>query len=179
MNIGFDLDNIFIHNPPFIPKKIIERLYRDKADGMPHYRIPGKIEQKIRQFSHLPIFRHPITNNLTFLNELSQDKQHTLFLISSRFGFLKKQTETLAKKYKFYTIFKKMYFNFENKQPHIFKNEVLKMLNLDRYIDDDLSLLKFLDKNQKNTQFFWLNPKHVGKIVGNIRGVKDIREILR
>lgn len=178
MKIGFDLDRIFINTPPVIPRTIIEHLYRDRGNSNPHYRIPGLLEQKIRQLSHLPIFRQSISDNLQFLNELSKNKYYTLFLISSRFGFLKKQTETLARKYNFYAIFKKIYFNFDNKQPHVFKNETLNGLNLDRYVDDDLSLLKFLDKHQQNTKFFWLNSKHSGKVQGNIRGVKDIREII-
>ena len=30
MNIGFDLDKVFIDTPPFIPKTVIEKLYKKK-----------------------------------------------------------------------------------------------------------------------------------------------------
>jgi hypothetical protein len=53
-------------------------------------------------------------------------------------------------------IFDTLYFNYENKQPHIFKNEVLKNLKLDMYIDDDLALINHVAKDNAKTKFFWL-----------------------
>ena len=55
-------------------------------------------------------------------------------------------------------LFEAMYFNFENKQPHIFKNEILKQLKLDSYVDDDIHLLKYIAKQNKKTALFWLHP---------------------
>lgn len=75
-------------------------------------------------------------------------------------------------------IFDAMYFNFDNKQPHIFKNEILHQLNLNIYVDDDLHLLKYVAKTNKKTAFFWLHPTlsgvHLPKEITQIVELSDI-----
>lgn len=179
MNIGFDLDNIFIDTPPFFSKELIERIYKKRDNGVLEYRIPSFPEQMLRKASHLPILRPPIKNNLEFLNKLSQE-DNKLYLISSRFKFLEKETNSLIKRYKFDQIFDRMYFNFENKQPHIFKQEVFQKLNLDMYVDDDLSLLKYLAARNPKTNFFLLHPWGKKKEVGsNILAISQLPEMLK
>lgn len=177
MNIGFDLDKIFINFPPFIPDKIIELLYKEKSAGPLKYRIPGKVEQIIRIFSHHPLFRPPISENIDYVKNLTSVNVHKYYLISSRFSFLKKRTSDLIKRFKLDKIFNAMYFNYSNSQPHQFKDDVIKRLNLDMYVDDDLPLLKYLiDKNPK-TKFFWLNNE-ISKILGrNLIAIKNISEM--
>lgn len=158
MKIGFDLDKIFVNYPPLIPDSVIDKLYKKKANGTLLYRIPTRPEQIIRQISHYHIFRQPIQTNIDFLKSLPKDK-HQLYLISSRFGFLEKQTLSLMHKLGLDLIFDRMYFNFENKQPHEFKNTVLQQLNLDLYVDDDIHLLKFVADQNKKTRFYWFHPQ--------------------
>lgn len=157
MRIGFDLDKIFVDYPPLIPEGLVDRLYRKKANGELLYRMPSKPEQFIRQLSHASYFRPPLRKNITFLKSLPKNKYH-LYLISSRFGFLQKQTVNLMKSLGLDQIFDAMYFNFDNQQPHLFKNKVLKQLHLDIYVDDDIHLLKYVAKDNKKTAFFWLHP---------------------
>lgn len=179
MKIGFDLDGIFIKGPPLIPKKIIERLYKERDHGVLLYRIPGKLEQKLRKLSHLGLLRGPIKKNLEFLKSNSKGKNHDFFLISSRFGFLKKQTEKLIAKHSLDVAFEKLNFNYQNEQPHEFKSRVVKEKKLDRYIDDDLSLIKYLAKNNPGIIFYWLNKFQKKKLADNILAVTDISEILK
>lgn len=177
MNIGFDLDKIFINFPPFVPGKIIEWLYKEKVNRELKYRIPSRIEQIIRVFSHYPIFRPPIIKNIEYVRNLSLTKTNKYYLISSRFGFLKKKTTDLIKRYNLDKIFNVMYFNYANNQPHQFKNEMIKKLDLDMYVDDDLQLLEYLmDKNPK-TKFFWLNNKISKPLGKNLFAIKNISEM--
>lgn len=166
MNIGFDLDKIFINTPPFIPERLIELFYKEKSGRSLKYRIPSRVEQVIRIFSHYPIFRPPITSNMNYIKNLALANKNKYYLISSRFSFLEKKTTDLIKRYNLDKIFNAMYFNYENNQPHEFKNEIIKKLNVDLYVDDDLQLLEYLvDKNPK-TKFFWLN-KNLNKKLSN------------
>lgn len=177
MRIGFDLDKIFIDYPPLIPDGIIDRLYRKKANGELLYRIPSKPEQFFRKLSHASYLRPPMQTNITFLKSLPKNK-YQLYLISSRFGFLQKQTISLMRKLGLDQIFDEMYFNFENKQPHIFKNEIMKQLHLDIYVDDDIYLLKYIAKENKKTALFWLHPAptsmHLPKEITQILELSDI-----
>ncbi|MBI5123479.1 hypothetical protein HZA75_06500 [Candidatus Roizmanbacteria bacterium] len=177
MNIGFDLDKIFINTPSFVPDKLIDRLYKKGGNGDLWYRIPGPVEQSFRKLTHLPFMRPAIKKNIAFLKTISR-KNNKLYLISSRYKFLKPETETIVKKYNFIKFFNDRFFNFQNKQPHIFKNEIIKKLKLDIYIDDDLSLLKYVAKNNPQIKFFWLNNgSQKINLPKNIIAIKNLPEI--
>lgn len=178
MIIGFDLDNIFINHPPYVPERLIEWLYKEKTKDDLLYRIPSKPEQVFRLATHARALRRPIRENLVFLENLTKNHTITCYLISSRFGFLRKKTEAFIKQYNFDTIFDGMYCNYENKQPHIFKNAIIKELHVDRYVDDDRDLLMYLAKHNSQTQFFWLNKKIEGHITGNLFAITRLQQIV-
>lgn len=176
MNIGFDLDKVFINYPPLVPDSIIDKLYKKKSNGALLYRIPSRPEQLFRELTHHPLLRHPIKKNLEILLSLPKD-QHNLYLISSRFGFLRKRTENLVKKYGLDQVFDGLYFNYENKQPHVFKNEIIASLNLDMYIDDDFQLLKHVAKENKKTKFYWLTKKKKQMLTKNIFSINSLSDL--
>ena len=179
MNIGFDLDKIFINFPPLVPTKIIDWLYKGKPNGTLKYRMPSRAEQIIRIFSHYSLFRPPITKNMNYVKNLALANTNKFYLISSRFSFLEKRTSSLIKRYRLDKIFNAMYFNYQNRQPHEFKNEVIQNLKLDMYVDDDLQLLEYLvDKNPK-TKFFWLNKKISKPLGKNLSAIKNISEMFK
>ena len=83
------------------------------------------------------------------------------------------------KKHSFDKIFSGRYFNFDNKQPHLFKAEVLKKLKIDIYVDDDLHLLKYVAKENPKTMFYWLTPVETNeKLPKNIKPVHRLPDIL-
>lgn len=159
MKIGFDFDKVFVDYPPLIPDFLIDYLYKNHKSTKEFYRFPSSIEQKIRILSHYPVFRHPIKDNILILKKLSQNKENEIYLVSSRFSFLKMRTESWLRIHNLSKYFKGIYFNFDNLQPHIFKYHKIKELKLDYYIDDDIDLLKYLASKKIQTKLFWLNGK--------------------
>ena len=179
MNIGFDLDRVFIDTPFFIPPGIINKFYKARDNGILLYRIPGRSEQMMRKALHIPILRPGMKKNLAFLQKLAAE-DHRLYLISSRFKFLEPETLRITKKYHLDKIFEKMYFNYENKQPHEFKNEILQKLKLDVFVDDDLSLLKYVAKDNPKTKFYWYDPHAKPKKLGeNISAITNLGELFQ
>lgn len=177
MNIGFDLDGIFIDKPPIIPKKIIEWLYRGH-DHRLFYRFPSKPEQWIRNITHVGLLRPAIGENIQEIRKIRLHNAHRYYLISSRFGFLKKRTEYLIKKYELQNIFYDMFFNSEDEQPHVFKEDMLRKLKIDRYVDDDLPLLQFLAPRNQKIQFYWFNTK-ITKLLGkNLFAITNLSTII-
>lgn len=179
MNIGFDLDKIFINTPPIVPGKIIDWLYKGKPNGTLKYRMPSRAEQIIRIFSHYPLFRPPIASNMNYIKNLALANKNKYYLISSRFSFLEKKTTDLIKRYNLDKIFNAMYFNYENNQPHEFKDGIIKKLNLDKYVDDDLQLLEYLANENPKTKFFWLNKKISKPLGKNLFAIKNISEMFK
>lgn len=176
MNIGFDLDKIFIDYPPFIPDIIFDTFYKKKSHGELLYRIPNKPEQLLRYIIHHPLLRPPIRKNLDFLQAFSKTNNN-LYLISSRFGFLEKRTNELVQRYGFDNLFKGLYFNYSNKQPHLFKDAIIKELKIQKYIDDDFALIKYLAQHNPHVHFFWLNQKENKKMTNNIEAITNLSQI--
>lgn len=179
MNIGFDFDKIFVDYPPFIPDKLIDSLYKEKSNGVLSYRIPSKPEQFLRLLTHYSILRPPIWENIRFVKNHSDKKSDKLYLISSRFSFLKGRTESLLIQYGLANVFEGMFFNFDNKQPHMFKEEMLQKLAIDRYVDDDLSLLKFLARRNENILFYWFNDKEAKSLDSNLFAISELSDIIK
>lgn len=179
MRIAFDLDKVFANYPPFIPYFVIDRLSKKPTEDL-KYRYPGKLEEKIRVWSHHPSLRPPITANVEALKELSQNKKNDLYLVSGRYGFLKKRTNEWFQKNKIKDIFKRTYFNFENEQPHIWKNRILRQLQIEKLVDDDLELLLYLAEKNPKVEFYWLAnyPFPIPKplLPKNVHSVKNLRE---
>lgn len=183
--IGFDLDGIFINLPPLVPPSFIDFLYKGKVlkKGKKKelsYRFPGVIEQKIRILSHQTSFRQPIKENINALKKISNDKNNQTFLVSSRFGFLKEITDKIIDRHNIRKQFKDVYFNYENKQPHIFKEELIKKLKIEKFIDDDLDLALYLaDKLPKLKIYLIRNSKKVDeKLPKNVIPIKSLTEFI-
>jgi hypothetical protein len=179
MNIGFDLDKVFVSLPPLIPSKVIDLFYKGKVNHKLKYRTPSKLEQIIRIASHTPLLRSPIIENLEYIKKLNSKNVNKYYLVSSRFGFLKKRTDDLIKKHNLDKIFNAMYFNYENKQPHQFKNEIIKKLNLDMFVDDDLQLLEYLIAENPKIKFFWLNNKISKTLKKNLLAIRTLSEMFK
>ena len=177
MNIGFDLDKVFINYPFFLPDFVIDKAYKIIFDNNIIYRIPSKPEQFLRLLLHYPLFRQPIKKNIEFVKNISKNNAHNYFLISGRFSFLKKRTDEIIKKYGLDKVFKKIFINLRNEQPHIFKSDLMKKLQIDKYVDDDLYLLRHASKQNPKTKFFWLNEKVSMPLKRNLFAIKNISEI--
>ena len=162
MRIGFDLDKVFIDYPPFVSDTLIDWLFKDHTTRKLSYRFPGKLEQKVRRLSHMHWFRPPIKDNIAFVQSLAKEKKHRLYLVSGRFSFLKGLTSLLLKKYGLSDVFAKMEINYADKQPHLFKKEIIEKYKLDMYIDDDLPLLRFIEEEHYKTRLFWIHRNREG-----------------
>lgn len=177
MNFGFDLDKIFIDYPLFVPATFIDWLYKQRVNGTLCYRIPSRPEQWFRVLTHHPILRQPISKNIEFVRKKASENSDNYYLISSRFGFLRKRTNEIVKKYDFNKIFDGMFFNFANEQPHIFKKRFVERLKLDFFVDDDLPLLCFLAKDIQKTMFFWLNRRKHMPIAKNLIAITQFSQM--
>lgn len=176
--IAFDFDKVFVDYPPFIPTTIIDALYK-KKNGHLSYRIPGTFEQKIRILSHHNLLRSPIKPNIAALSKITDNDDVEAYVISSRFSFLEKKTEDWTKKNKMSRYFKKMYFNYKDEQPHIFKERILRSEEIDKFIDDDLDLLLYLAERNPNIKFYWINKNMPHKkLLSNIIRIRDLEEFL-
>jgi len=177
--LGFDFDKVFVNYPPFVPSALINRLYKKKSKVL-SYRIPGTFERHVRIVSHLPFFRSPMEQNIRSLEMLSKKTHVEMHIISSRFSFLKRLTNYWIEKNNFKKYFKSINFNFEDEQPHKFKERILKKLNVNIFVDDDLDLLKYLAPRHPSIKFYHITDKLTNeKLLPNITQINTIADLLK
>ena len=156
--IAFDLDGVIIGKPPFIPKKLLEYLYRGVVGDKLSYRYPdSRVERLIRWLSHHPAMRTPIRENIDVIKKLKKDKSVKIIAISSRYSFLKERTHQWFGYYDLTKLFENLYMNEADLEPHIFKERKIKKIKPVIYIDDDLPLIRYLRRRKLETRLIYYN----------------------
>ncbi|HNP89348.1 MAG: hypothetical protein BWY24_00018 [Microgenomates group bacterium ADurb.Bin219] len=145
IKIAFDLDGILIDKPPFVPKRLLEWLFKGSDGERLHYRFPKtKLEQLIRKLSHFYFFRPAIKENIEVVKRLAKDKRYELYIVSGRYSFLEKETYIWLKRAGIKNCFEKIFLNLGDNQPHLYKEQILASLKPDIFIDDDDLIADFL-----------------------------------
>ncbi len=187
MNIGFDLDKVFIDYPPLIPQTTIDWLYKHSikelihpGDSHLHYNIPkNRYAIMIRKLSHHRLLRPKISRNIAFLEYLKSNyPQINLYLISSRYSFLENTTIEILRKYEILPYFQKIFLNSKDEQPHIFKQKIINRVKIDLYIDDDLNLLEHLRKNCVKTGLLWYHPDANKSHIDHIKQISSLTQVV-
>lgn len=154
VRIAFDLDGVIVDKPPLIPKSVLEWFFRGGKREPLRFRFPRwRLEQLIRRSSHLPPFRPLIKENVDFIKTLAVRPEYEVYLISSRYSFLAPLTENLLEKNQIKNIFKATHLNLQNKPPHLFKEEMLRKIKADIFVDDDLEVLDYLREKIDGSRF--------------------------
>ena len=184
MNIGFDLDRIFINYPPFVPARAIDYFHQDHSKKRLFYRIPKTpLSKFFRRLIHCSPMRPKIAKNIRFIQNFPYHNPHkpNLYLISSRYKTLEDITRRKLKEYNLVEPFDAIYLNIKNQQPHIFKAGMLKKLKINLFVDDNLLVLKYLKKHCPKTQLLWYNPytKEKDEEIPTITGLEEIKHFLK
>lgn len=159
------MDGVIVGKPFFVPKRLLEWLVRGHSNSQKKYRFPNlKAEIWLRKTSHHWLFRPPLKKNLAIIKKLSRKKDFELYIVSSRYSFLKKRTEQWFKKHKIEKIIKEAYLNFKDEQPHLFKEKIVKNLSLDYFFDDDPIVINHLQKTIEKTKFHLIEKDGQAKI---------------
>lgn len=171
IKIAFDLDGVIVDKPPLIPKKLLDRIFRGHGGSSLRYRFPkSKLEQKIRKISHFYLLRPPIMKNNEFIKKMSKSGKYELYIISARYSFLKKETDTWLLKRGIESLFMKVYLNENDEQPNLFKENILEKIRPDIFVDDDILIINYLKRKEFN--------KHTKLYCYNKNQAEDSKEII-
>lgn len=159
IRIGFDLDGVILDNPSRIFRSLISR--SKKAHLFPRkelefYHPSSSLEQFLWLMIHKSSFR--LANGFHDLEELVlSHKNIEIYVVSARFACLKSDTLRWQKIINRKNIFKAIYFNSQDEQPHFFKKRMIEKLSLDYFVEDNWDVASFLAKNQHKTQVWWMS----------------------
>jgi len=160
MRVGFDLDGVILYNPirTFRPvasffKFLKPYLFHEKSESFyfPH----SSLEQFIWRQLHKTSYK--IADGFQHLHNLTSNGIVDAYLITSRYDFLKPDFDYWIKKIDAASVFKGWYYNKNNMQPNAFKQNMIKKLRLDYFVEDNWGVIQRLNGNLKKIKILWLS----------------------
>ena len=144
LKVGFDLDGVILYNPIRIFRPLVtgfKRLILHKSKTK--FFIPQTpFQRQVFRLLHKTSFI--VAPGLSDIRDLVKAGTIEAYLITGRFNFLKSDLDRWLKKIKADEYFTGIYHNAQNQQPHLFKEERLKTLGLDIFIEDNWDIVKHL-----------------------------------
>lgn len=157
IKVGFDMDGVILYNPIRFVRPIAKLLKPLKTfilgqKSESFYFPSSPIEQFLFDLLHKTSFMADPA--LKDLERLVKEKKIEAYIITGRYSFLKNDYEKWLKVINKNKIFKACYQNIDNSQPNEFKQKMIKKLNLDIYIEDNLDIVNKIQN--KNSKIFWI-----------------------
>lgn len=163
LKVGFDLDGVLLYNPARIARPVISviknmlGIRQDKKHVFffPKNNLQLKLWRPFWKILHTSsIFVAPGYQEVL---KLIKDKKIEAYIITARYSFLNDNTEKWFKKMEVDKHFKGSFMNKDDKQPHLFKEEMIKKLDLDIFIEDNWDIVKHLEqKFATDRKIFWI-----------------------
>ncbi len=156
IKVGFDFDGVLFYNPTRLLRPFtswIQRTLLGRKET--HFYIPQHpFLKKIGSYLHKTSFRPNI--GFKHFIDLVKDPRYEIYIITARLSFVKENLHKLLAKHgvkveNIHTIYQ----NIHDEQPHIYKERLLKQLNLDHFVEDNWDIVKHLTKTTK-TRVIWI-----------------------
>lgn len=160
LKVGLDLDGVILYNPTRFVRPIIttfkRKILKKKETKFRVFKKPW--EQFIWTLLHkTSIYVAP---GFEDFKKLAKAKKIKAYIITSRYEFLKHDFQEWLKEIHASEYFEACYYNENNLQPHIYKENKLKELKLDYFVDDNFDIVKHLneteEKNGISTKILWI-----------------------
>jgi hypothetical protein len=89
------------------------------------------------------------------IKRLSKNRKIKMYIITGRYGFLKDDYERWLKRIQADKVFEACYINEENIQPNDFKEQMIKRLKLDIYVEDNWDIIEKLN-HHTGAEILWI-----------------------
>lgn len=158
LKVGFDLDGVILYNPARLARPLItgfkKLIFKPQKTTftIPHTPLQKSIWTLLHKSSFF------VASGFEQVPQLVQTHQIEAYLVTARFDFLKPDLDRWLKKIDADHLFKTVYFNQKNEQPHLYKRRILRQLQLDYFIEDNWDIVKNLsvDPALQHTKIFWI-----------------------
>ena len=137
LKVGFDLDGVLLYNPARIVRPIIATIKKVvvKNRQIKFYYPKTSAEKYIWTIFHKSsLFIAPGFDEII---SMVKNKRISAYIVTSRYSFLKNDLNHWLQKLEIDNLFDGIHCNENDEQPHIFKEKILKKLNLDIFVEDN------------------------------------------
>lgn len=155
IRVGFDFDGVIAYNPARVVRPVIAYV-KSRIFGVKHLRF-WYPQRRWQQIFWMILHESSIfpAKGIDLFKEAVSHGTIEAHLISARYSFLDDHLTKWLRRHNLYDYFKSININKDDKQPHIFKDEVVKKRHLDYYIEDNLDIVRYVSRN-KNTKVYWI-----------------------
>ena len=158
LRVGFDLDGVLLYNPARIVRPIISLLKQKHVvinrEELEFYVPKPGFQQIFWKLVHKSSIC--LAPGFKQIKQLKDQGKIEPYLITGRFNHLKKDFEKWKKRMKADELFASSYMNAEDEQPHLFKENLIKTLELDAFIEDNWDIVNHLKSNCKRAKIYWI-----------------------
>lgn len=157
LKVGFDLDGVILYNPvrifrPFV--STIKPILFGRKKSKKFYFPQTSLEKTLWRFLHKTSFI--IAPGFDNIEKMAKDKKIAPYIITARYDFLKDDLENWINKINKTNFLAGYHYNKENLEPHLFKEKMIKILDLDIFVEDNWGIANYLSKKVK-TRIFWID----------------------
>ena len=189
LKVGFDLDGVILYNPVRVLRPLSavlsKLIFKKKTTSffIPQTPLAKFAWYLLHKSSFIP------ARGLNDLKKLVQEGKVEAHLITGRYASLSKDFESWMKAINSNHIFASQSHNIKNEQPHIFKQNMIKKLGLDIFVEDNWDIVRELKATSsklqalRNTRIFWITnllDRHIPHEhkFHNLRGaIQKIKEL--
>ncbi len=160
LRVGFDLDGVLLYNPARIIRPIMSftKKYILKRDLNKFYYPKNKIEKLIWWFLHKSSLWP--SSGIKELIMLVKQKKMNAYVVSARYELLEKDFICWINIIDPDKVFSGCFYNNKNDQPQLFKEKMIKKLNLDIYVEDNWDIVQYISSKSKiqnpELKVFWI-----------------------
>lgn len=160
IRVGFDFDGVIAYNPLRIfrlPTNILKNLFLHQRE-LRFYYPKTRLEQWIWILIHESSFFPAV--GISELRTMLEKSEIEAYLITSRYACLEPSLFRWLKKHNLHQSFRGYFVNKKNEQPHLFKEKMIKSLELDAFIDDSWDIVQHLNQSKQanglKTEIHWV-----------------------
>lgn len=158
LKIGFDLDGVLLYNPARVFRPIsivIKKILKHRESVRTDFYYPkSNIEKAIWVLIHKSSIS--ISEGYNMIGQLVKEDKIEAYIVTSRYDCLKNDLNEWLKKMKAHEIFKGIYHNEKNLQPHIFKAQKINKLRLQYFVEDNFDIVQYINKNT-HAKCLWIS----------------------
>lgn len=159
LHVGFDMDGVLLYNPLRILRPIVVfiKRYLLKRKTNRFYYPKNKFERFLWILAHKSSIVK--ADGLEDIYNLIRKKKIKAYIITSRYTILKKDCEYWFRILNKDNLFTACYYNEGDEQPYLYKEKMIKKLQLQYFVEDNWDIVNHINKTvpkDQRTKVLWI-----------------------
>ena len=150
LRVAFDLDGVLLNNPTRSGRGLIsfgKKAHLLSRRELEFYHPHTPLTEGLWRVLHWTSFR--VDRAFPQLVKLVKEQRIEAYIVSGRFACLNTNTQHWLKKMQAQQVFKSVYINDQDQQPHLFKEKMIKQLKVDYFVEDNWDIARHLASQLK------------------------------